>query len=230
MLPERPHEEEEPDFEELRHAYEIMGLTLPQSLLGEEHASSSQVISGAAHNNELSGTSIVKGAITVKIRVKLPDGSHEALKLTSESDVGTQVAQFLDDNGMHSDTNAFEKLVNVGNKALEDQAKKNSNNGMPEIVEKKFNPRVIPPGTGGELLHESGEYGGLDSNRCIVRVKLPNGQIIETAVGQSEDAQIVAARIAEEHGLSMGYQNKVWEQLRTAQLQTVQNISSQDPL
>jgi hypothetical protein len=35
-------------------------------------------------------------------------------------------------------------------------------------------------------------------------------------VSEGEDAMSVAKRIAEEHGLSLGYQHKIWEQLQGA--------------
>jgi hypothetical protein len=221
MLSDTPAQPAEPDFEELRHAYEIMGLTLPQGLPGEEQLMAAHLPGASQSGMQASGGSAKSASLVVKIRVKLPDGSHAALKLTGDMDIGTQVAQFLDDNGMHTDTHAFEKLVNAGAKALEGQAAKVANGG-PVTIEKKFAPRASP---GGDQL-SLGEWteGSGHEERCIVRVKLPNGQAIETTVGQAEDAQVVAARISEEHGLSMGYQNKVWEQLRTAQLQ--QNLGA----
>ena len=223
-LPANPPQAQEPDFEELRHAFEIMGLSLPQGLLGEEMLMSSMAstMGGGAHNGLQSPSNCAPPA--VKIRVKLPDGSHAALRLTADVDIGTQVAQFLDENGMHTDTNAFEKLVNAGAKALEEQATKAAGN-IPEKHPKSFVSRESDNGNRGEDdLSEVNNDVHDHEQRCIVRVKLPNGQVIETSVGQTEDAQLVASRIGEEYGLSMGYRNKVWEQLRSAQLQ--QNLET----
>lgn len=217
-LPANPPQAQEPDFEELRHAYEIMGLTLPQALLGEEQLLSSMAptVGGGAQNGLQSPSGSVAPA--VKIRVKLPDGSHVALRLTADVDIGTQVAQFLDENGMHTDTHAFEKLVNAGAKALEEQANKAAGN-VPEKRPKAFVQREADNGNENEGDVFQGNAAHDHEQRCIVRVKLPNGQVIETTVGQTEDAEVVASRIAEEYSLSMGYKNKVWEQLRSAQLQ-----------
>lgn len=219
MLPGEPPHAPEPDFEELRHAFEIMGLTLPQALLGEEHQLSVTTVGGGGTQNGLQNNVRAANKTTVKIRVKLPDGTHAALKLTEGSDVGTQVAQFLDDNGMQTDTHAFEKLVNAGTKALKEQVAKAAG-ASPDKESINFSARS-PPRNEGSAQQDDENL----ENRCIVRVKLPNGQVIETTVGQEEDAQLVASRIAEEYGLSMGYQNKVWEQLRTAQLQ--QSVSTE---
>jgi hypothetical protein len=179
---------QEPDFEELKHSFELMGLTLPASFLNEEGTG----VDGAVNSIPLTAIPASEPAV-VKIRVKLPDGSQATLKLQrGVEDVGTQVARFLDQNGMHSDTVAFEKLVNAGTRLLEEQHQE-------------------------EKTREA-ERGVADNTpRCIVRIRLPNNQTIETTVSVSEDTQAVAARIAQEHGLSMGFQNKVWEQLRSAQ-------------
>ena len=56
------------------------------------------------------------------------------------------------------------------------------------------------------------------TKRCKVRIQLPDfaGGAIETVVREGEDLMEAAKVIAKEHNLSLGYQQKVYDQLRAA--------------
>jgi GTPase SAR1 family protein len=186
---------DEPDLEELRHSYELMGLTLPAALLEPEQSGPIQPVTPSALES-----------VTVKMRVKLPDGAEAIMQLRHGiEDVKSQVARFLAQNNMQSDSLAFEKLVKLGSSLLADQIRAKQSQSAPES-NAPANPNTVP--------------------KCVVRVKLPSGQTIETVVSRDEDAQVVAARVASEHGLSMGYQNKVWEQLRSAQKLSFKSVEA----
>jgi GTPase SAR1 family protein len=186
---------DEPDLEELRHSYQLMGLTLPAALLESDQAGPMQPAASSALES-----------VTVKMRVKLPDGAEAIMQLRHGiEDVKSQVAKFLAQNGMQSDSLAFEKLVKLGSSLLADQVRAKQSQSTPE------------PGT---------PTASTTVPKCVVRIKLPSGQTIETVVSRDEDAQVVAARVASEHGLSMGYQNKVWEQLRSAQKLSFKSVEA----
>lgn len=190
---------DEPDLEELRHSYELMGLTLPAAILEPMQTAPIKSV-----------TSSVLDSVTVKLRVRLPDGAEAIMQLRhGVEEVKTQVARFLAQNGMQSDSLAYEKLVKLGSSLLADQIRVRESQAAETAAAPKPSSNPVP--------------------KCVVRVKLPSGQTIETVVSRDEDAQVVAARIAAEHGLSMGYQNKVWEQLRSAQKLSFKSVEAPTP-
>lgn len=52
--------------------------------------------------------------------------------------------------------------------------------------------------------------------KCRIRIQLPDSTVgsIETVVRDGEDLLLVSKRIASEYKLSMGFQQKVYDQLR----------------
>jgi len=171
----------EPDAEEVRHLFGIMGLSLPPSL-----------------QDSLSNSDYVPPKrVTVKVKVRLPDDSFNYLVLKSGDDVESVVQTFVAAHNMPPTSGAVGKLVEVGYSMLQKATEEQEQASLAASLSKK------PPSAKKPL-------------KCKARVQLPDGQTIVTTVSEEEDAMTVAQRIAAEHGLSLGYQHKIWEQLQGA--------------
>jgi hypothetical protein len=170
----------EPDAEEVRHLFGIMGLSLPPSLQ----------VSNSTNDY------VPPKRVSVKVKVRLPDDTFSYLVLKSGDDVENAVLTFVANHNMSSSSGAVSKLVEVGTsmlqKAMDEQDQEYYGSSPP-----KKSPAKKPL-------------------KCKARIQLPDGQTTITTVSEGEDAMSVAKRIAEEHGLSLGYQHKIWEQLQGA--------------
>lgn len=218
----------EPDADEVRHLFELMGLPLPQTLQQHQNGNKSQ-----------------KRA-TVKMKIRLPDGNQTNLILRSGDNIEEIIYQFLVNHDMEKG-NSMNRLIDVGTamlrRAEEQETTSNYNERDFErehyqndnIHEQDYNDinhnqyddsttqmtnfslRTIQTNDrNNEKSIERNQNKNPKVKKCKARIKLPNNQIIETIVTQGENAMTIAKRLADEYGLSMGYQHKMWEQLQFA--------------
>lgn len=179
----------EPDAEEMRHLFGIMGMSLPPSL--------QLSLSGSSGG----GGYIPPKRVSVKVKVRLPDDGFSYLVLKSGDDVESAVLAFVAAHNMPNNLAAIAKLVQVGHSMLnraEQEQEQAASSPTPA------SSRKPPAAKNNKPL------------KCKARVQLPDGQVIVTTVCEGEDAMSVSKRVAAEHGLSLGYQHKIWEQLQGA--------------
>lgn len=218
----------EPDADEVRHLFELMGLPLPQTLQQHQNGNKSQ-----------------KRA-TVKMKIRLPDGNQTNLILRSGDNIEEIIYQFLVNHDMEKG-NSMNRLIDVGTamlrRAEEQETTSNYNerdferehyqndntheqdyndinhNQYDDSTTQmtNFSLRTIQTNDrNNEKSIERNQNKNPKVKKCKARIKLPNNQIIETIVTQGENAMTIAKRLADEYGLSMGYQHKMWEQLQFA--------------
>lgn len=179
----------EPDAEEVRHLFGLMGMTLPPSLA----------------LSPPSGEYIPPRRARVKVRVRLPDDSFSHVVLQSGDDVEGVVTSFLAAHNMPLSSSAVSKLVEVGAAKLQRAEEHDDTDAVST--------------SGGHYIDSSSSPKKSVTRKplkCKARIQLPDGQTITSIVSESEDAMAVAQRISQEHGLSLGYQHKIWEQLESA--------------
>jgi len=181
----------EPDSEEIRHLFDMMGLPLPASLR-------------VGHDEGDNG----KNRVSVKLKVRLPDNSFAHLVLRSGDDIERMVHHFAAGHGM-LDKGSVSRLVDVGTRMLR-RAEAENDSGQHDTG--ASSKPVISPGEKSVGSNASPRK----PRRCKARIQLPNNQVLETVVTRGEDAMVIARRLSEEHGLSMGFQHKIWEQLQLA--------------
>ena len=176
----------EPDADEVRHLFNIMGLSLPQSL-----------------QFSLSNGYVPPKSVSVKVKVRLPDDNFSYLILKSGDDVESVVMSFAATHNMTNNNGAISKLIEVGTSMLKHAIREQENEGSNphDAKQKSLSPTKSP---------------SRKPLKCKARIQLPDTQTIVTTITEGEDARSVAQRIASEHGLSLGYQHKIWEQLQNA--------------
>ena len=97
----------EPDAEEIRHLFDMMGLPLPPSL-------------------QLTSEQAQKKKVSVKLKVRLPDSSHSYLTLRSGDNIENAVYQFVVGNEM-LDISAMDHLIDVGTQMLRKAEEEDAN-------------------------------------------------------------------------------------------------------
>jgi hypothetical protein len=93
----------EPDADEVRHLFDLMGLPLPPSL--------------QLHNSSAALFPKNKRA-TIKMKVRLPDGSQASLVLRSDDNIEEVVYQFLVSHDMKEGGPSMDRLIDIGTAML----------------------------------------------------------------------------------------------------------------
>lgn len=181
----------EPDAEEIRHLFDMMGLPLPPSL---------QITTEQSQRKKVS----------VKMKVRMPDNSHSYLTLRSGDNIENAVYQFVVGNDM-LDIGAMDRLIDIGTqmlrKAEEDDIKtrhvadtgqspsrfspdrmKNLGSPMDKEIRSSGNPVPARTGQGGTPVsnprsspqkhrHQAARSSPSKPLRCKARIQLPNQQV-----------------------------------------------------
>lgn len=200
--------------------FELMGLTLPPSLqqphpqqsLGHMHNAHSlqQSLSSPSQTSPQQnlGPNKHKKSV-VKMKVRLPDNNFGYLLLRSGDDIEQKIKVFLDNNDMlDHNLSVSSRLIDIGRNMLARAEEEDAKKGMQAS-------QVVPSRPGG------GDGGARNSSgskvrKCKARIQLPTNKVLEAIVWETDDAMEVAKRLAEENGLSVGFQHKIWEQLQRA--------------
>lgn len=98
-------------IDDLRSAFEIMGLSLPPSLdasFGQENNIPAAADGGSRPSKSSSATTYLR-----KMTVKLPDGTSADMILDLESNIEQQIELFLLSNSLSDDDEARQKLVSI---------------------------------------------------------------------------------------------------------------------
>jgi len=215
----------EPDIEELKNVFEIMGFKLPESLLVTAASSSSSKRPAATAMR------------STKLRVKLPSGEAADMVLYPGYHVGQQVEAFLVKHNLQDEDDVKAKLLEAAQSIVvaaarhEDEDEAHAANHRSPLLTA---PPRLAAGTQSFNVHgasfsqhvsaaapaaaSSGPRGL--GRKVRVRIALPNptgsgpGQSIETLMHEHEDLAAVAKRIARENGLTQNFQDRVLQQLR----------------
>lgn len=172
----------EPDADEIRHLFDLMGLPLPPSLQLEK--------------NTL-GTSPKRRTATIKMKVRLPDGSQANLVLRSDDNIEEVVYQFLVNHDMTEGGTSMNRLIDIGTamlrKAEEEQMTHardgdiatardgdgtvgTSTNQYDDRTELTMTSSPSRFSTSSTALRTTGNLPKL--RKCKARIKLPNNQVI----------------------------------------------------
>ena len=236
----------EPDVEELRNVFEIMGFQLPSSLLV------------TAANSGGPKRAVATAMRSTKLRVMLPSGETAEMILYPGYHVGQQVDAFLLEHDMQDNDEAKAKLLQAAQTIVAAAAREHDQHEDEDEEHQRMHaaqhqamnslsvsPQRLAAGTAsfhsGSVASRSAAAGGLGgasgslsaaaaaaTGRPLagrsrrVQIKLPHsggsgpGQIIETIMNEHEDLVALSKRIAAQHGLTQQFQEKVLQQLRAA--------------
>jgi hypothetical protein len=117
----------EPDYDNLRHVFEVMGFALPQTFnsIAESYSGNSSPSKGAGSSVPVDASGMPSPdrqhqqsarSQQSKLKVRLPDGSMSVLIIYPGYEVADQVDAFLVQYGMDEDRAAREKLIEAANK------------------------------------------------------------------------------------------------------------------
>jgi GTPase SAR1 family protein len=197
----------EPDADEIRHLFDLMGLPLPSSLQ----------IPSTSTSSSLSQTK-KKKKVTIKMKVRLPDGSQANLVLRSGDNIEQVVYQFLTNyemkggggGGGGGEGNSLNRLVDIGTamlrKAEEDNEMREEREEREQELQREreedvgrederlteyssefddrmtdhgMSPRAAPYRTGNSTTSKYQQQSGQPKVRkCKARIKLPNNQVL----------------------------------------------------
>jgi hypothetical protein len=177
----------EPDLDEINHLFDMMGLALPQSM---QHRQQQQLEQQQTQSRNKPKKSVVK------MKVRLPDNSFDYLTLRSGCNIQELVNNFIESNDMQDHNHTISsRLYDIGSNML-----------------RKAEEEELRKFKESQSAHD--HEHGTKLRKCKARIQLPSQQILETVIWENEDAMVVAKRLAEENGLSLGFQHKIWEQLQ----------------
>lgn len=207
----------EPDLQELKHIFEVMGFELPDSLANATSNDSPQFAVPHLHGATSTPT---QDSSQRRMRVRLPDGASASMVLYEGYDVQQQVDAFLVQYGMEDDLKARSKLIEAASHILKSQL----NNGFERGGDKASSATVssVSSAVPAALTSDGKSPSKRTSNpkqsrKCKIRIQLPDyaGEPIETMIREGEDVHAIARSIALQHNLSVGFQQKVLDQLRS---------------
>ena len=223
----------EPDIDELRSVFEIMGFQLPGSLLTTATSAGPK-------------RAVATAMRSTKLRVKLPTGDTADMILYPGYHVGQQVDAFLVQHDMQDDDEAKLKLIEAAQSIVaaaarehdqhEDEDEEHRLQHQQQHQAMATSPQRLASGTasfhsGSTSITATAAAAAAASaasrpkagRKCRVRIALPNssggagpGQTIETVMNEHEDLVALSKRIAAQHGLTPQYQERVLTQLRAA--------------
>lgn len=161
----------EPDADEVRHLFDLMGLPLPPSL---------QITKNAHYPTKKA---------TVKMKVRLPDGSQANLVLRSGDNIEQVVYQFLVNHDM-KEGNSLDRLIDIGTamlkRAEEQESAQNEDfnterdddfmttTGTISQYDERTEMTTQTQSTSPKKLSSKGQS---KLRKCKARIKLPNNQV-----------------------------------------------------
>lgn len=193
----------EPNIDELKAVFEVMGFQLPPTLLTTAASSSPK-------------RAVATAMRSIKLRVKLPTGKSADMILFPGYHVGQQVDAFLTQHEMQDDDEARAKLFEVAKEFVVNAARQHDQHEGEDAAVKE----MLALNHQNALLAKPSRLTGTGAGpgrKIRVRIALPNGgQVIETVMNENDDLVAISKRISRDHGLSAQYQERVLEQLRSA--------------
>jgi hypothetical protein len=186
----------EPDADEIRHLFDLMGLPLPSALQLNSNQSSSLVPPSSSSTSSTHHQRIKKHKAIIKMKVRLPDGSQANLVLRSGDNIEQVVYQFLTNYEMMNEGNSMNRLIDIGTamlrKAEEDEQEErgrelllSSSRDEDRFTEysSEYDERMTDYGNTSRNMNSTTKLSTtsqVKARKCKARIKLPNNQVLLT--------------------------------------------------